>query len=216
MSMDEYSHRETLTANELFKAKYNKYLRWSAVVACVLTVAFFFFSPRYTPQPYRLIQTEFKAIDLPDVIDLPPPPKDVPPPPKAVEAAPDDEVTEDVEIAETLMDFDQALSAQTGEGAGWGGEEFVVSQEKPELVHYEAPDYPEMARISMLEGTVTVKVLVGPDGRVMQAEILQGVHPMLNKEALKAAMKCTFKPGKQRNIPVKAWMAIPFRFRLHN
>lgn len=216
MSMDDYRVLGAPTANDLFKAKYNKYLRWSAVVACLLTAAFFLFSPKYTPHPYRLIQTEFKVVDLPDVIDLPPPPKDVPPPPKAVEAAPDDEVTEDVEIAETLMDFDQALSAQTGEGTGWGGEEFVVSQEKPELVHYEAPDYPEMARISMLEGTVTVKVLVGPDGRVMQAEILQGVHPMLNKEALKAAMKCTFKPGKQRNIPVKAWMAIPFRFRLHN
>ena len=62
---------------------------------------------------------------------------------------------------------------------------------------------------------MVVKVLVGPDGSVMQVAILQGVHPMLNKAALDAARKCRFNPGKQRNIPVKAWMAIPYRFRLH-
>jgi len=33
--------------------------------------------------------------------------------------------------------------------------------------------------------------------------------------ALAAARKCKFIPGKQRNIPVKAWMALPFNFRLN-
>ena len=54
-----------------------------------------------------------------------------------------------------------------------------------------------------------------PDGSVMRAEVLQSVHPMLDAAAREAALKCKFEPGKQRNIPVKAWMAIPFRFKLH-
>ena len=204
-----------LSANDLFKAQYNKYVRWSAVVAFGLTALFFFFSPKYVPNPYRLIQTEIRAIDLPDVIDLPPPPKDTPPPPKAVEAAPDEEVTEDVEIADTLLDLDAALDTPTSDFGMGDGEVFVVSQQKPKLLHFQPPDYPEMARISQLEGTVIVKVLVGPDGSVLAAEILQGAHQMLNRSALAAARRCKFEPGKQRNIPVKAWMAIPYNFRLH-
>ena len=35
------------------------------------------------------------------------------------------------------------------------------------------------------------------------------------QEALDAARRCKFSPGKQRNIPVKAWMALPFAFKLN-
>ena len=44
-----------MSANEQFKAKYNKYLRWSAVVAVVITALGFIFSPTYTPHPYKQI-----------------------------------------------------------------------------------------------------------------------------------------------------------------
>jgi protein TonB len=114
-----------------------------------------------------------------------------------------------------MLELDSFLEAPTSDFGAGDGEVFVASQTKPELVYFAPPNYPEMARISHLEGTVIVKVLVGPDGSVLAAEILQGVHPMLNKEAIAAARKCKFNPGKQRNIPVKAWMAIPYRFRLH-
>ena len=205
-----------VTANEQFKAKYNKYLRWSALVAVLLTVVFFLVTPKYVPNPYKLRKTEFDIVDLPDeAIELPPPPKDVPPPPKTIEAAPDDEVSEDVEIADTMLELDSFLDAPLSDFGSGDGEVFVASQTPPQLVHRPPPEYPEMARISHLEGTVVVKVLVGPDGRVMRAEILTGVHPILNQAALKAALKCEFIPGKQRNIPVKAWMAVPYRFRLH-
>ncbi|PIE75764.1 hypothetical protein CSA17_05785 [bacterium DOLJORAL78_65_58] len=82
-------------------------------------------------------------------------------------------------------------------------------------IHWQKPVYPEIARKAQMEGTVLVKVLVGPDGSVKNAQIIQGVNPILDKAALAAALKCKFIPGKQRNIPVKAQMALPFSFRLH-
>ena len=33
--------------------------------------------------------------------------------------------------------------------------------------------------------------------------------------AVKAAYKCLFKPAKQRDVPVKARITLPFRFRLN-
>lgn len=206
-----------MSANDLFKAQYNKYVRWATLVAIVLTLIGVMVSPKYVPNPYKLRQEEFEVVDIDDqeIIDIPPPPKAAPPPPKVIEAAPDDEVSDDVDIADTLMDLDAAISSSMpsfnlNEGTG-----FVASSENPSIIQWAKPQYPEIARRAQIEGTVIVKVLVGPDGSVKDAQILQGVNPMLNKAAIAAARKCKFRPGKQRNIPVKAWMALPFAFRLH-
>ncbi len=206
-----------ISANELFKAQYNKYLRWATLAAITLTLIGFMVSPKYVPNPYKLRQEEFEVVDIEDqeIIDIPPPPKEAPPPPKVIEAAPDDEVSDDVEIADTLMDLDTAITSSMpsfdlNEGTG-----FVASSENPKIIQWAKPEYPEIARRAQIEGTVVVKVLVGPDGSVKDAQILQGVNPMLNKAAIAAARRCKFLPGKQRNIPVKAWMALPFAFRLN-
>lgn len=206
-----------MSANDQFKAQYNKYLRWAALVAFVLTLIGFLVSPNYVPNPYKLRQDEFEVVDIEDqeIIELPPPPQEAPPPPKVIEAAPDDEVTEDVEIADTLMDLDSAISSSMPSYDLGGDAGFVASSENPKIINWAKPKYPEIARKAMMEGTVIVKVLVGPDGSVLDAQILQGANPLLNRAALDAARKCKFLPGKQRNIPVKAWMALPFNFRLN-
>ena len=205
------------SANDIFKAKYNKYLRWAGVAAVLVVAILWFLFPDIKPNPYKLRQEEFEVVDIEDqeVIELPPPPTEAPPPPKVIEAAPDDEVSEDVEIADTLMDIDAAIESSMPNYDLGGDEGFVASSEKPRFKTRAKADYPEMARRAQIEGTVIVKVLVGPDGMVKDAQILQGVHPILDKQALIAARKWTFFPGKQRNIPVKAWMAIPFNFRLN-
>ena len=41
------------------------------------------------------------------------------------------------------------------------------------------------------------------------------MHPLLDRAAREAALRCRFSPGKQRGIAVKAWMAIPFVFGLN-
>lgn len=206
-----------ISANDAFKARYTIYLRWSALVAIILTLIGVMLSPTYVPNPYTLRQEEIEIVDLDDqeIIDIPPPPKAAPPPPKVIEAAPDDADIEDVDIADTLMDIDEAIGGTMGDYVLPGDEGFVASSEKPRFKTRVKADYPEMARRAQIEGTVVVKVLVGPDGRVKNAQILQSVNPLLDKAALNAAWKWTFHPGKQRNIPVKAWMAIPFNFRLH-
>lgn len=206
-----------LSANDQFKAQYNKYLRWSALVAILIVLVGALISPTYVPHPYKLRQEEFEVVDIDDqeVIDIPPPPVEAPPPPKVIEAAPDDEVTDDVEIADTLMDLDTAISSSMSNFDLGGDEGFVASSTNPKITYWAKPKYPEVARMAQVEGTVIVKVLVAPDGSVAQAQVIQSVHPLVNKAAIEAAYKCKFIPGKQRNIPVKAWMALPFNFRLH-
>jgi len=206
-----------LSANAKFKAEYGRTLRWSALVTVVLMLLLALLIPDYVPHPYKLRQEEFEAIDIDqqEAVDIPPPPVEAPPPPKVIEAAPDDEVAEDVDIADTLMDLDEAISSSMPSFGPVGDEGFVASSENPKILTWAKPEYPEMARRAQLEGTVMVKVLVGPDGTVKDAIIISGVNPLLNKAAIEAAKRCKFIPGKQRNIPVKAWMALPFSFRLN-
>ncbi len=214
--MSSVSFNMNISANDQFKAQYTKYMRWALVSAVLFTILFFLFSPKVTITPYRLRDETMEVVDTMDkAIELPPPPEEAPKPIRDVVAVPDDEALDDEDIAETLLSNDEMLDIGNIFGNdNYGG--FEVSQEKPKLTGFSNPDYPEMARASQLEGTVVVKVQVGTDGKVLQAIILKGVHPMLDNSALAAARRCKFSPGKQRGIAVKAWMAIPFAFRLHS
>jgi TonB family protein len=84
----------------------------------------------------------------------------------------------------------------------------------PKLLEFFPPDYPESARLRKVEGTVLVKALIGTDGQVLTAEVVEGVDQELDAAGLEAALKARFEPAKQRGVPVKAWMMIPYRFRL--
>lgn len=103
---------------------------------------------------------------------------------------------------------------------GWQGPAadtgpFEALSENPRLVQGAQAHYPEMARLAGMQGTVVVVVTVGPAGRVTEAAVLKGVHPLLDRPALAAARKLVFAPGTQRGIPVKCQVAVPFRFYLH-
>ncbi len=201
------------SANDLFKAQYNKYMRWAMLGALIFTILFFLFSPKYKPKPYRIYEDEMEFVDIPDQIDIPDVPKETPKPQVAIEAVPDEMADEDVDVADSLMDNDEILDFDMGNFGDDLG--FEVSQDKPVLLSFSQPEYPEIARASHLEGTVLVKVQVGTDGSVLQAVVIRSVHPTLDREAVKAAKRCKFKPGMQRGIRVKAWMAIPFAFTLN-
>jgi periplasmic protein TonB len=212
--MATYTMNAMNTVNDQFKEQYPKYLRNALVLALILTILYFLFSPEVVITPYSRQSSELVMTDIPEAIDLPPPPQDVPKQVKQIEAVPDDEALDDEDIADTLMDMDEVMDfGNEYSGDDYGS--FEVSQDKPKLIKFQRPDYPEMARASQLEGTVVVKIQVGTDGSVLQAQVIQAVHPLLDKAAVEAARRCRFVPGKQRGIPVKAWMAIPFVFSLH-
>jgi protein TonB len=203
------------TANELFKGRYTAYLRWAALVAVALLAALFWVLPRYEPQPYRLRTEVIEIIEFetPPEVDVPlEKPASIPLPP-VVEAVPEG-VEETPDWADALepipfdSDFDRGYPTSPDAP-------FVVSQSKPVLVSQPRPEYPEVARMAGLEGVVMVKVFVGVEGHVLEAQLVQSVHPLLDRAALTAALRCRFEPGRQRDLPVGTWVAVPYRFRLH-
>lgn len=201
------------TENDRFKARYAVYLRWSTATAVAIYLLIFLFSPVLEIEPYRLKEETIQVVDIPQTIDIPPPPQELPKPQVPIEAAPDAEVEEDIDIAPSIPEDFSAPPPSMG-AVGDAGNTFVAFDTKPEITHFERPVYSEFAREAGLEGMVVVDVLVGTDGRVKAARLSRTVHPVLDAASLTAAQRCRFTPGKQRNIPVEVWVSLPYNFTL--
>ena len=204
-----------LTAQEVFKDQYAQTLRWSVLGAVVVLILAVLVMPEYRPVPYRLTNdpTTITEIEL----EAPPvdeaPPRESPQQPVIEPVTNDDpNAVEDPQFVNFLVDIPPANPDWTGPV---DDTPFVVAQEKPRLLQGAVADYPEMARLAGMQGTVVIKVLVAEDGSVARVEVLKGVHPLLDRPALAAARKLVFAPGTQRSMPVRCFVAVPFRFYLH-
>jgi protein TonB len=93
-------------------------------------------------------------------------------------------------------------------------DDFLPFDAPPSLVHFEEPSYPASARRDGIEGTVMVKVVVGTDGHVVTATVLESSHEVFAQSALDAARACTFTPGEMDGKPVRCAVAIPFKYAL--
>jgi protein TonB len=81
--------------------------------------------------------------------------------------------------------------------------------------HCAKPDYPSASRRMEEEGTVTLKFLIGADGRVLQADIEKSSgFNRLDEAARNALSKCQFRPGTVDGKPEQSWANIKYTWRL--
>jgi protein TonB len=75
--------------------------------------------------------------------------------------------------------------------------------------------YPALAQENGITGRVFVRFIVGKDGKVKNAEILRGIDPSLDQEALRVIKNLpAFSPGKQRGVPVQVTYSASINFIL--
>ncbi len=80
---------------------------------------------------------------------------------------------------------------------------------------YSKLKYPDIARENGISGKVVVKFVVDQTGKVTNVEILRGVDPALDEEALRVVRSSPpWSPGKQRGRPVKVQFVFPITFVL--
>lgn len=77
------------------------------------------------------------------------------------------------------------------------------------------PDYPAMEIRSGFEGTVSVRVLIGADGRVKQVEQVGAGNPsFFNATRRQALARWRFKPATRGGVPLESWKTMTVRFVL--
>ena len=75
--------------------------------------------------------------------------------------------------------------------------------------------YPVEAQQAKIEGRVIVRFVVGRDGSVSDVEVMRGVSPELDAEAVRVvSMMPKWIPGKQRGKAVAVKYTMPIMFRL--
>ena len=76
--------------------------------------------------------------------------------------------------------------------------------------------YPEKAKNKGIEGRVIVQYVITEDGKLTNVKILRGVHPLLDKEAVRAIKSApqAWKPGTVRDKPVRYTYTFPVIFKI--
>ncbi len=186
-------------------------------------------------------QVELKMEDIaPPQENVEPPPPPPPPPAETVVhpyVAPIVVDSIKPEEAKQLMTADQAQVTVTNE------EVQVVTEVREEVKEEEAPTevfvvveempsfpggdtelmkfinsnivYPEIAKENNIQGRVILRFCVTYKGLVDQVQVLKGVDPALDNEAIRVIkMLPGWKPGKQGGKPVNVWYSVPVTFQL--
>lgn len=75
--------------------------------------------------------------------------------------------------------------------------------------------YPDLAREMGISGSVYVQFVVEKDGSVNEVSVVRSVHPLLDREAVRAVKTLKrYTPGRQGITPVRVMFTIPVAFRI--
>ena len=103
---------------------------------------------------------------------------------------------------------------------------FIVVEESPEypggntaLMRFinDNIKYPADAQNNNIQGRVILKFVVNPNGSVDRIEVLRGIDPLLDNEAIRVVSTLPrFNPGKQGGVAVPVWFTLPVLFKIEN
>lgn len=175
------------------------------------------------------MEEEIIPITRPEEIQPPPPP----PPPQVLETLSivdddveiDDEIyIEDVEArADTRIDFTRIVIEEEEEELE--PQPFFMVEDAPDFQDggqdgfrnwiFSQLKYPQIAAENGIQGTVHVRFVVNTDGSVSDVEVIRGVDPTLDREAVRVISSSPrWTPGRQRGNPVRVFFHFPVGFRL--
>lgn len=216
----------------------NKKSTW-LLVGYVIVLAFMFIAFEWTKRDIK-IDTSQAITDLvfeEEIIPIteqpeqaaPPPPPAAPPIAETLTIVEDDADVEETTIA-TSEETNQAVEIKYVPVAVEEEEPeeqtiFEVVEQMPEfpnggmagLMQYLSKNikYPTIAQENGTQGRVTVQFVVNRNGSIVDAKVLRGVDPYLDKEAIRVISSMPkWKPGMQRGKAVRVKYTVPVMFRL--
>ena len=77
--------------------------------------------------------------------------------------------------------------------------------------------FPRSPQRQQISGTVFVRFIVNGDGSVSDVEVIKGVHPDYDKEAVRViSMLPSWKGGRHNGMPVRVRMVLPIKFNVQH
>ncbi len=215
------------------------YRELGLIVALVVVLAAFEW--KTTEKAESVIQEEVLAPieveEIPITTEAPPPPPEAPKIPQLSDMI---EVVDD----DIVVDTDLFVSLEDNADMGVEIMDYVAEVYEEEIVEEAIPfdfvevrptfngkdaktefpkwvysqlEYPDVARENGISGRVFIQFTVEKDGSVTNVKVLRGVDPSLDQEAIRVVSQSPkWKPGMQRDKPVKVTFSFPIVFQLRN
>jgi periplasmic protein TonB len=208
------------TANDRFKRGFGDWFWVSLILATILHAALFFASPTFGTEEWAFGAQELETIDLPDQIEIPPPPEAIqrPATPVIAEAMIDDDIT----IAPTTFEdnpIENLPPPPSGDAALSEAPVFTPMTVRPQLKNARAMQaalqraYPPLLRDAGVGGTVNVWFFIDENGRVRNTRIAESSgYTQFDQAALQVADIMEFSPAYNRDQRVPVWVSIPITF----
>jgi periplasmic protein TonB len=104
-----------------------------------------------------------------------------------------------------------------GEGGGTGGGLFHVGGgvSPPRQIYSPEPEFSEEARKAKYQGTCTLSLIVGVDGRASQIQVVSSLGMGLDEKAIEAVKNWKFEPAMKDGHPVRVPIQIEVDFHLY-
>jgi protein TonB len=211
----------------------------SLLIGFVIALAVMFVSLEWTQKEVKDNSDIYSAHEMTLIEEMAPitmpEKKTVPPPPAAIKKAEIIEIIDDdAEVEEDIMISDEdntewvdinTVVAVEPEPEIEDDTPFQVVEDQPEfpggtaaLMEYLRKNikYPAVCRENNIQGKVIVTFIVNKDGAIVEPEVIKGVNPSLDKEALRVISTMpNWKPGYQRGKAVRVRYSVPVNFRLN-
>jgi len=177
-------------------------------------------------------QIEEEIIPITQQMLKPPPPP--PPAPKLTDlidiVEDDTNIDEDLEILDAEDQSENTVVENLGDIGDYGEEDtgeaevFVVVEDMPQFPGGNVQKwiaknvkYPVLAMENGIQGKVYIQFVIEKDGSITDVKVVRGVDASLDKEAVRVVQAMPkWKPGKQRNKPVRVSYTLPINFQLSN
>lgn len=220
------------------KANLETHKATSILMGVVVGVSILFFAFEWSSQTQKLDESIIvqdilaeEEIEITRREPTPPPP---PPPPEPEAPEVIEVVEEKVETKIEIKTEDDASQRQEQtyvpppppkpKVEEVADEIFVVVEEQPEfpggntaMMKFLGDNikYPVIAQENGIQGRVITNFVVEKDGSITDVQVVRGVDPSLDKEAVRVIQSMPkWKPGKQRGSSVRVRFTLPVVFRL--
>jgi TonB family protein len=74
--------------------------------------------------------------------------------------------------------------------------------------------YPQIARMQRMQGSVVVSALVNENGQVIETRVVNSASAVLNAAAIDSIKRSSFTPGTKDGVRVKSWTTVRVDFKL--
>ena len=209
------------TANDEFKRSFSTWFWGSICAAALLHFLVFALMPAMQADDVSVNTEVMETIEIPEEIDIPPPPEAIARP--ALPVVTDTQIEDDITIPDVTFDANPVenlppppdeVQTDISDAPVWTNVDiYPVLKNREEMARLLEREYPPLLRDAGIGGTTKVWFFIDETGKVVKTQVhTSSGHQALDDAAEKVGDQLVFSPAMNRDKAVPVWVALDIKF----